>query len=191
MSKKRQLLIDTALELFYTQGINSIGINEVLKVSGVAKKTLYSHFESKDALILAALEQRHSVFIQWLESKLADAPDDESLIRQLFGALDEWFHGESKELGAFRGCFFINTSAEFSQQSPEILGQCQLHKQQVKALLDDRLQCPSPLLLDTLCTLKEGAISSAHVSHDRDAAKRCIEPLLVLLSSVNAPASEA
>ncbi|MDF4603837.1 TetR/AcrR family transcriptional regulator, partial [Vibrio parahaemolyticus] len=55
MNKKKQLLIDTALSLFYKQGINSIGINEVLKVSGVAKRTLYSHFESKEALILAAL----------------------------------------------------------------------------------------------------------------------------------------
>lgn len=69
MNKKKQLLIDTALSLFYKQGINSIGINEVLKVSGVAKRTLYSHFESKEALILAALDQRHQIFIAWLEEK--------------------------------------------------------------------------------------------------------------------------
>lgn len=35
MSKKRQLLIETALDLFYRHGINSIGINEILKVSGL------------------------------------------------------------------------------------------------------------------------------------------------------------
>ena len=34
-----------------------------IKVSGVAKRTLYSHFESKEALILAALEQRHQIFM--------------------------------------------------------------------------------------------------------------------------------
>ncbi|HFG1889890.1 TPA: TetR/AcrR family transcriptional regulator, partial [Vibrio cholerae] len=49
MNPKRQLLIDTALNLFYKNGINSIGINEVISVSGIAKRTLYSHFESKEA----------------------------------------------------------------------------------------------------------------------------------------------
>ena len=70
MSKKRDLLLSTALELFYRHGINSIGINEVIKVSGVAKKTLYSHFNSKEDLVLRALEKRHLIFIQWLEAKL-------------------------------------------------------------------------------------------------------------------------
>ena len=70
MNKKRALLIDTALALFYTKGINSIGINEILKTSGVAKRTLYSHFASKEALVLAALKQRHENFITWLERQI-------------------------------------------------------------------------------------------------------------------------
>ena len=77
MNQKRQLLIDTALDLFYQYGVNSIGINEILKVSGVAKKTLYSHFESKEALILATLEQRHVIFIEWLEEQLQRANVEE------------------------------------------------------------------------------------------------------------------
>ncbi|MHC6803822.1 TetR/AcrR family transcriptional regulator, partial [Vibrio antiquarius] len=93
MNKKKQLLIDTALSLFYKQGINSIGINEVLKVSGVAKRTLYSHFESKEALILAALEQRHQIFMAWLEEKLSSAQSSTDVIDQLFTALNGWFHG--------------------------------------------------------------------------------------------------
>ena len=72
MNKKSELLIDTALALFYTKGINSIGINEILKTSGVAKRTLYSHFESKEALILAALNQRHKKFITWLAEQLSE-----------------------------------------------------------------------------------------------------------------------
>ena len=48
MNDKKKLLIDTALHLFYENGINSVGINEILKVSGVAKKTMYNHFKSKD-----------------------------------------------------------------------------------------------------------------------------------------------
>ena len=52
MSNKRELLTKTALDLFYKNGINSVGINEILKVSGVAKKTLYNYFGSKEELVL-------------------------------------------------------------------------------------------------------------------------------------------
>lgn len=38
MDEKRRLLIDTAFQLFYEKGINSVGINEILTVSGIAKK---------------------------------------------------------------------------------------------------------------------------------------------------------
>jgi AcrR family transcriptional regulator len=66
MSKKRQQLIDTALPLFYEKGINSVGINEILSVSGIAKKTLYNHFTSKEELVLAALEQRNDNLMAYL-----------------------------------------------------------------------------------------------------------------------------
>ena len=62
MTNKKQQLTDTALKLFYEKGINSVGINEVLKVSGIAKKTLYNHFSSKEELVLATLEQRDHTF---------------------------------------------------------------------------------------------------------------------------------
>ena len=53
---RRQDLIDTALRLFYEHGIHAIGINQVLQEAGVAKQTLYNHFESKDSLVEAAVE---------------------------------------------------------------------------------------------------------------------------------------
>ena len=110
MSKKREQLVDTALDLFYRKGINTIGINEVLKESGVAKRTLYSHFASKDELVLAALEKRHHKFCSWLEKQLNQTNSDREVITSLFHSLRSWFAGEVDELGAFRGCFFINTS---------------------------------------------------------------------------------
>ncbi|GLQ74369.1 TetR/AcrR family transcriptional regulator [Vibrio penaeicida] len=165
MSKKRQLLIDTALDLFYHQGIHEIGINEVLKVSGVAKRTLYSHFESKDALILAALEQRHSRFMQWLEVVLQKAESDQELIDDLFDGLAQWFNGNTKDLGKFRGCFFINTSAEFSNIESDILQYCTFHKREVKQLIESKLSDENSHLLDAICIMKEGAITTAYMTH--------------------------
>jgi len=179
MNKKRQLLIDTALGLFYENGINSIGINQILKHSGVAKQTLYRHFESKEALILAALEQRHMSFIEWLEAKLQGADSDEKLITQLFSALESWFINAEPMLGSFRGCFFINSSAEFSDLSGDISIFCKTHKHKIRQVIAQHMTTENELLLDAICIMKEGAITTAYVTGDYGAAIKCIQVLNV------------
>lgn len=186
MSKKRQILIDTALELFYRNGINSIGINEILKSSGVAKRTLYTDFDSKEALILAALHQRHERFIDWLESKLSDSDSDTDIIQNLFNALANWFDNQEPTLGDFRGCFFINTSAEFSDTDSEISRFCNQHKQQVRRVIQRHLHSKDPLLLESICVLKEGAITTAYMSGDSHTViKHCLEILKALQERLN------
>lgn len=172
MNHKRQTLIDTALTLFYENGVHSIGINEILKVSGIAKKTLYHHFSGKEALVLAALEERNHRFINWLTSRLTGVKDDNEVIDALFYALTDWFNNGVTELGDFRGCFFINTSAEFSEPNSEISQYCQQHKQDVRNLIREHLINKNDTLLEAICLLKEGAISNAYVSNDVDAANK-------------------
>ncbi|WP_070968952.1 TetR/AcrR family transcriptional regulator [Vibrio sonorensis] len=172
MADKRQLLIDTALDLFYRFGINTIGINEVLKVSKVAKKTLYTHFESKDALILASLKQRDAIFVDWLTNEINGHPTNEAMISALFDALDNWFNNRVSHLCPFRGCFFINTSAEFSEEETEISRYCLAHKTKIKNRIKEAMPREDESLLDNLCLVKEGAIVSAYVSRDLNAAKK-------------------
>jgi len=164
MNQKRELLLNTALDLFYYKGINSIGINEIIKVSGVAKKTLYSHFNGKNDLIMAVLNQRHQVFIKWLEDKLSRPGSDHELIDCLFESLQSWFDGNEPALGSFGGCFFINTSAEFSNQESDISHYCRYHKEQVRQLIQSKLNFKSPDLLNAICLLKEGAITTAYLT---------------------------
>ncbi|EIO3977148.1 TetR/AcrR family transcriptional regulator [Vibrio vulnificus] len=178
MSQKRQQLIDTALELFYRNGIHSIGINEVLHTSGVAKRTLYSHFKSKDELVLAALTQRHQVFVDWLQTKLALSTNDQTLTQILFDALASWFNGTEPQLGAFRGCFFINTSAEFSDLEADIFQFCQYHKRVVRDVIAAHLTIKDESLLDAICLLKEGAIVTTHLTGKGDAViAQCLNTL--------------
>jgi len=181
MSKKRQQLIDTALQLFYKRGINSVGINEILTVSGIAKKTLYNHFTSKEELVLAALKQRNDNFIAWLDMSLKEANTDIEVVNKLFNGLSAWFSNSAVELGDFRGCFFINTSAEFSDASSKISQYCRDHKQQVRQLIAQHLSQSNSELLDTICVLKEGAITIAYVNHDLSMPAKCIKILAKIL----------
>lgn len=178
MANKRQVLINTALTLFYQKGIQAVGINEVLHVSGVAKKTLYNHFASKDALILETLKHRDFIYLNWLKCHLEKATTNTELVCYLFDALTQWFTNSASELGDFRGCFFINTSAEFSDSDGEIGRYCRVHKENERQLIYELMPVKDTELLDLICFLKEGTIVCAYVNQDIQAAENCRNLLL-------------
>lgn len=171
MLDKRQQLLETALSLFYANGVQAVGINEVLKVSGVAKKTLYHHYSSKDALVLAALETRDERFTDWFESLIAGSKSNQELAERMFQGLSDWFNNKVERLDTFRGCFFINTSAEFSDPDSEISVYCKAHKQRIRDIIAKHMVEKDDVLLDSLCYLKEGAIVMAYVAQDKHAAE--------------------
>ncbi|REL26979.1 TetR/AcrR family transcriptional regulator [Thalassotalea euphylliae] len=172
MNEKRQHLLETALQLFYHYGVQAVGINEILKTSGIAKKTLYHHFPSKDELVIAALSMRDERYCAWFEGLLVGSASNDELAERIFNGLSQWFNDEVGSLDKFRGCFFINTSAEYSDASCPISIRCKEHKQRIKAIIARHLVEPDETYLEFLCTLKEGAIVLAYVCQDKQAAEK-------------------
>lgn len=173
MSAKRQALITTAFQLFYHKGVHAVGINEVLAESGIAKKTLYHHFKSKDELVLAVVAFRNDAFLSWFSSELQAVESKQAIIARIFECLDDWFHDRIAALSSFNGCFFVNVSAEFSDPDCKIHQACANHKDAFRAMLKTKLHGSDQALsslLDGLCLLKEGAISQAFVQGDLTSA---------------------
>src|SRR2546425_13142594 len=99
MPSPRERLLAAANELFYEEGVHTVGIDRVIERAGVAKASLYSTFGSKDELIRAYLEARHTATRERMERELAaryDTPRD-----RLLGAFD--IQGESFDQPGFRG----------------------------------------------------------------------------------------
>jgi TetR/AcrR family transcriptional repressor of mexJK operon len=57
-NQKRLAILECASELFLTQGYTHTSMDEVAKVSGVSKQTVYSHFKNKELLYTAVIEQK-------------------------------------------------------------------------------------------------------------------------------------
>lgn len=172
---KRDQLINTALTLFYQKGIHAVGINEVLTQSGVAKKTLYNHFVSKEALIQACAMERDRRFMTFFTARCGNTKTIGTFIEAMFNALNDWINNKTVELGEFNGCFFVNTAAEYNDESSEIYQLCLQHKKNIKTFLiqnvnehlaDDKAN----EIVDLLIFLKEGVINCAHVMQDKQAA---------------------
>src|SRR6266478_5661766 len=56
----RERLLAAANELFYDEGVHTVGVDRVIERAGVAKASLYNTFGSKDELVRAYLEGRHA-----------------------------------------------------------------------------------------------------------------------------------
>ena len=52
----RQKMLDAVTELALAHGVRAVTIDEVARLSGVAKTTIYRHFPSKNELIITALD---------------------------------------------------------------------------------------------------------------------------------------
>jgi AcrR family transcriptional regulator len=50
----REHIINTAIELFLKYGYHATGVDRIISEAGVSKKTLYTHFRSKEELLIAA-----------------------------------------------------------------------------------------------------------------------------------------
>ncbi|HET7900951.1 MAG TPA: helix-turn-helix domain-containing protein [Candidatus Nanopelagicales bacterium] len=103
----RERLLDAADELFYEDGIHSVGIDRVIERAGVAKATLYSTFGSKDELVRAYLLRRHE---RWRARMLAGLERYETPRERLLGVFDVL--AETAASPTFRGCYVVNANAE-------------------------------------------------------------------------------
>jgi AcrR family transcriptional regulator len=112
-SHARHQILETASELFYQKGIQHVGINEVIAQSGVAKRTLYRWFPSKDLLIEEVMKYRASQWICWFETAVSERGNTpKERLLATFDVLREWYASPD-----FRGCPFINAVLEIADAS--------------------------------------------------------------------------
>jgi AcrR family transcriptional regulator len=62
----RERILEVADRLFYAEGVRATGTERIMSIAEVAKATFYRHFESKDALVLAYLENRDQALWDYL-----------------------------------------------------------------------------------------------------------------------------
>jgi AcrR family transcriptional regulator len=167
----RVQLIDTALDLFDRHGFHAVGIDKILSAAGLAKMTLYHHFESKEALIVAALEKRDTGFRENFAAAIAGAAEGRAMLFAMFDALEAWTRDP-----AFRGSLFDKAAAEYAEKDHPVKKAVLSHKAWLfgevrRAAAASGAADPVKLAAE-LFLLMEGAVLAAAVTGDRSAARR-------------------
>ncbi|TDT32312.1 TetR family transcriptional regulator [Streptomyces sp. BK208] len=107
-SEARARLLGTATEIFYAEGIHSVGIDRITAQAQVTRATLYRHFAGKEDLILAYLDQAD----RGIRGQVAAAADSTASAVGRVRAVARSIVDGIRSPG-FRGCAFLNAVAEY------------------------------------------------------------------------------
>src|SRR5271170_4957781 len=159
----RERLLAAANELFYDEGVHTVGIDRVIEHAGVAKASLYNTFGSKDELIRAYLQTRHATIAGRITQSLERHDTPRERLLGVFEAQGELF----TEPG-YHGCAFVRASAE-SHPGDLVEQAADTYRSWVRALFTDLAEqagAPDPqALARQLHLLYDGSGLSARMDH--------------------------
>ncbi|GLY67585.1 TetR/AcrR family transcriptional regulator [Amycolatopsis taiwanensis] len=178
-------LLDTAEALFYERGVQAVGMDEIRGVSGVSLKRLYQCFPAKEELVVAYLRRRDQRWRESLAGFVRDRDDPDPARRPLL--VFDWLYAWFSEPG-FRGCAFINSFGELGATSAEIAVVAREHKDALKQylvkLVGEAGVKGAESVAEQLLLLIDGAITSAAIVGNPDAARHARTAAATLLASV-------
>jgi AcrR family transcriptional regulator len=178
----RDRLLAAANELFYEEGVHTVGIDRVIERAGVAKASLYSTFGSKEELVLAYLELRAEKRQQRILERIAQHHEPRAQILAVFEVLAEVVAEPS-----FRGCAFVNACAEGPRGESRVSETSISSRAWTRRLFVELAQAAgaahSEQLGRQLALLYDGAIIGASVDRDPLAAKEALTVARMLLDA--------
>jgi AcrR family transcriptional regulator len=178
----RERIDYAAYELFSRHGVRAVGVDAVVARSGVAKKTLYFHYPSKEKLALAFLQRREELWTKaWLQegvNRRARRPADRLLA--VFDIFNSWFHRSDYE-----GCAFIRVLFEHNDPKHPIRKSTEDHIRTVRDFVrqlaeEARVRDPDGFARQWQIVMM-GSIIAAYAG-DRDAARRARKLGVLLLA---------
>ena len=91
--ESRRKILESAREIFFRDGFEAANLDEVAQSAGIAKGTIYRHFESKAELYVAVLSNNADVFVERMR---------QTVVLALFVSTIVLLSHESFALGFFR-----------------------------------------------------------------------------------------
>ena len=176
-------ILDTAARLFFKQGYNITGINQVIEEADIAKASLYKHFDSKTDLLVAYLQRTHQ---HWFEKLGADVDSVTDPKRKLLVLFD--YHRERQLKNGYSGCRFIKANDEAGMSDERVLAEIQKAEQHLKDFIaglvansGHKKLLTDKELTELIFMLLDGGIVSASIfkhADDLKSAKAIIQKLI-------------
>lgn len=172
----KERIMETASRLFLRQGYQATGINQVIQEAGVARASLYLHYESKEKLCVAFLNRRHDTWFAGLRSFTDPATGPKEKILAAFDFLMDMNKKEH-----YAGCAFMNMVTQITEEDEEIRNIIKSHKNDLKAFLENIMQANTPVVQTQVYLLFESALFESKLFREQwpvQKAKEIVNNLL-------------
>jgi len=181
----RERLLTAADELFYAEGVHTVGIDRVIERAGVAKASLYNTFGSKEELVRAYLASRRASAVGRVSRAIEQHDTPRERLLGIFEAQGELFAKPD-----FRGCAFVAASAESPRGGvvEQATDDYRIWLRETFAELAAQAGADDPeTLAHQLHLIYDGAILSARMDHDTAASGASLAAATVLLDAATRP----
>ncbi|UKB80597.1 TetR/AcrR family transcriptional regulator [Chryseobacterium sp. MEBOG07] len=182
--KVRDRMIRVASDLFYKQGFNSTGINQIIAEADIAIGSLYNHFSSKNDLLQAYLIKEELNWFEGFESSTSKISEPRE---KLLALID--YRKKLQQTSQFAGCHFIKIVSEIGEGNPSVSSFARQHKEKQKDIIKTLIEeygaekelVDADLLADTIFLLIEGAVVTSTINRQNesfDQVKKMVQGLL-------------
>jgi TetR/AcrR family transcriptional regulator, transcriptional repressor for nem operon len=100
--------LDRAMETFWSKGFEATSLDDLCRVTGLSRSSLYATFGSKRNLLLRSVDR----YVEQRNPRIASILAEPLSIRNAFGALARQFIDQIVAGPGRRGCFLGNCAAE-------------------------------------------------------------------------------
>ncbi|MFE7332791.1 TetR/AcrR family transcriptional regulator [Streptomyces sp. NPDC057565] len=158
-SEAQARLLNTAARIFYAEGIHSVGIDRITVEAKVTRATLYRHFAGKEELVLVYLSEADRGIRGQITAARASSP---SAVGKVQAVAESITH--SILAPGFRGCAFLNATAEYPDPAHPVHQFVLAHRQwflnTVTDLLAQTGDAPAEPAARHLVMLRDGAMAA-------------------------------
>ena len=188
----RQKILDAAMDLFSEVGYAAAGLGEIIERAGMTKGALYHHFDSKDALATAIIEQGTNLTLDAFHRVCqSSSPALENMIHGVFVITDLVVTDKTARTAEqlTRGLAEFNTAA--SQVWSSRLDAMTNQARRASAEGDLREGLDPEVVSETILNAMLGAQLPSKTSEGNDHIKRLTRSLELLLPAIVAETSLA
>ena len=113
-----ELLLDGALELFWSRGYDDVSIEQITAATGVGNGSIYAAYGTKLGLFLTVFERYCDQRARFVDDVLTSADGSEAdAVRAYFEAVI----ADCAAQPGRRGCLMINSIAQLGHRVPEVM----------------------------------------------------------------------
>jgi len=109
--EREAVVLDAAERLFSTRGPRGVGMDELVRATGLGKMTVYRLFPSKDELVAAYLARKGATILGLIDADIAcHAGDPRAALLAIVDAIEQ-----DVTRPGFRGCPFNNAAMSYGE----------------------------------------------------------------------------